>query len=82
MEWRICTGLACAGCLGRLRAARKIRVDAFGGILWELRRTEQLVHLRQERYVRKRKLPPGLQEHPGVGVLYYWVPGLHHLLCL
>lgn len=47
-----------------LRVARKIRVDAFGGILWELHRTEQIVHLRQERYVRKRKLPPGLQDHP------------------
>lgn len=37
-----------------------LRVDAFGGLLWELHRTEQIVHLRQERYVRKRKLPVGL----------------------
>lgn len=47
-----------------LRVARKIRVDAFGGILWELHRIEQIVHLRQERYVRKRKLPTGLRDHP------------------
>lgn len=65
-----------------LMVARKIRVDAFGGILWELHRTEQIVHLRQERCVRKRKLPTGLRDHPVVGVLYSWMPGLHHLVCL
>lgn len=35
------------------------------------------MHLRQERYVRKRKLPPGLQDHPvggSVVLLGAWPP--------